>query len=88
MSWHTSPTKTTTHFTQWHYHAHMVAPIELILNYEVKSLYLLKTTFPKKSASTTHKPRSPSHTGQRHSPILRRTKSKRRHRRLTSIKQQ
>ena len=48
MSWHTQNTQTTTHHTPWRYHAHIVAPIELILNYEVKTLYLLKTTFAKK----------------------------------------
>ena len=68
MSWHTQNTQTTTQQSSWHYHAHMVAPIELILNYEVKSLYLLKTTFPKKPAAPSSKPRSPALTLHRRFP--------------------
>ena len=88
MSWHTPHTKTTTRFAPWHYHAHIVAPIELILNYEVKTLYLLKTTFPKKPAAPSSKPRSPALTAHRRSTILRRTKTNRRHRPPQPKKQQ
>ena len=68
MSWHTLPTKTTTHYTCWHYHAHIIAPIELIVNYEVKSLYLLKKVFSKTPATPCTKPRSPALTLHRRFP--------------------
>jgi len=48
MSWHTLSTKTTTFYPAWYYHAHIIVPMELILNYEVRTLYLLKTSFAKK----------------------------------------
>lgn len=48
MSWHTIHNKTSTHFDNWHYYAHIVAPLELLINFDVKYLYLLETCFIKK----------------------------------------
>jgi hypothetical protein len=47
MSWHTNPTKTTT-YNIFYYQSHLVIPIELVLNYELINLYLLKTSFIQK----------------------------------------
>jgi hypothetical protein len=47
MSWHTNQTKTTT-YNIFYYQSHLVIPIELVLNYELINLYLLKTSFIQK----------------------------------------
>lgn len=47
MAWHTLITKTTTIPSCWYYQAHIVVPLELILNYRLDKLYLMETTFSK-----------------------------------------
>jgi hypothetical protein len=89
MSWHTLHTKTTTHYANWHYHAHIIAPIELILNYEIRSLYLLKGSLCKMPEALYNKPRSADLTVHRRFHTPNRTKAKRtRHRPLQPKKQQ
>jgi hypothetical protein len=77
MSWHTLHTKTTTHYANWSYHAHIIAPIELILNYEVRSLYLLKGSVFKTPKACFNKPRSAGLIGNRRIHTHCRTKAKR-----------
>ena len=88
MSWHTLHTKTTTHYANWHYHAHIVAPIELFLNYELKSLYLLKTSFSKTPEAPFNMTRSAGLSVHRRFHIPYRTKLKRTRHRLHQPKKQ
>ena len=77
MAWHTLFTKTTTIPSCWYYHVHIVAPLALILNYQLNNLYLLEKEYSKKPPNRCDKPRNRSaslHACQRN--LARRRKNK------------